>query len=198
LQLSLQLSIHLVYSFFTAGQLLLPVFQSHFQFTVVSLALNSKRFPSILFTQTPKAFQPSKMRQSFFSALFLGFSAVARATISSPAAGYQWPVDQNQNINWDTTGLTAPLDIHLVPAGAVDLTVVIVDIALKVGNTGTFQWAPPETITIEEVEIIIVDATKKLVISETFVIVIIEVSFHLIPPTLKLSDVRNRLRIPSY
>jgi hypothetical protein len=78
---------------------------------------------------------------------------------------------------WDTTGLTEPLDIHLVPAGAVDISVVIVDIALGVSNTGKYQWAPPATITVEEVEIIIVDATKKLVISETFVIIIIEVGF---------------------
>ena len=116
------------------------------------------------------------MRQSFLSALVLSFSALARATIMSPAANDQWPVNQMQNIMWDTTGLTAPLDIHLVPAGAVDITVIIVDIALKVGNTGTLQWAPPTTINIEEVEIIIVDATQKLVISETFVIIIIEVS----------------------
>jgi hypothetical protein len=115
------------------------------------------------------------MRQSVLSALVLSFSTLARATISNPAANDQWPVNQNQNIQWDTTGLTAPLGIHLVPAGAVDISVVIVDIALKVENTGSFQWAPPATISIEEVEIIIVDATQKLVISETFVIIIIEV-----------------------
>jgi hypothetical protein len=115
------------------------------------------------------------MRQSVLSALVLSFSTLARATISNPTANDQWPVNQNQNIQWDTTGLTAPLGIHLVPAGAVDISVVIVDIALKVENTGSFQWAPPATISIEEVEIIIVDATQKLVISETFVIIIIEV-----------------------
>lgn len=117
------------------------------------------------------------MRQSFLSALLLSFSALARATVISPAANDQWPVNQMQNIMWDTTGLTEPLDIHLVPAGAVDISVVIVDIALKVSNTGKYQWAPPATINIEEVEIIIVDATKKLVISETFIIIIIEASF---------------------
>jgi hypothetical protein len=137
------------------------------------------------------------MRQSFLSALLLSFSALARATIMSPAANDQWPVNQMQNIMWDTTGLMEPLDIHLVPAGAVDISVVIVDIALKVGNTGKFQWAPPATINIKEVEIIIVDATKKLVISETFVIIIIEVSFSNFTHSKTISD-RNRLprRLP--
>jgi len=116
------------------------------------------------------------MRQSFLSALVLGFSALASATISSPAANDQWPVGANQNIAWDTTGLTAPLDIHLVPAGATDISVIITDIALKVGNTGSYEWTPPTTIDISQVEIIIVDATQKLVISEVFVIIIIDVS----------------------
>lgn len=111
----------------------------------------------------------------------------------SPAANDQWPVNQMQNIMWDTTGLMEPLDIHLVPAGAVDITVVIVDIALKVGNTGKLQWAPPATINIEEVEIIIVDAKKKLVISETFVIIIIEVSF---PNFTHLKTISDRNRLP--
>jgi hypothetical protein len=70
----------------------------------------------------------------------------------------------------------APLDIHLVPAGAKDATVVIVDIALAVANTGSFQWAPPSTLTVSSVEILIVDATKKIVISEVFIIVILDVS----------------------
>jgi hypothetical protein len=93
---------------------------------------------------------------------------------------------------WDTTGLTEPLDIHLVPAGAVDITVVIVDIALKVSNTGKYQWAPPATINIEEVEIIIVDATKKLVISETFIIIIIEASF---PKVTHLKTISDRKQV---
>ncbi|KAE9373048.1 hypothetical protein N431DRAFT_337611 [Stipitochalara longipes BDJ] len=127
------------------------------------------------------------MRQSFLSALVLGFSALARATISSPAANDQWPVGANQNIVWDTTGLMAPLDIHLVPAGATDITVVITDVVLQIGNTGTFQWAPPTAIDIEQVEIIIVDATKKLVISEVFTIIIIDTTKLLSSSTKKLT-----------
>jgi len=76
---------------------------------------------------------------------------------------------------WDTTGLMEPIDIHLVPAGAKDITVIITDIVLQTKNTGNFQWAPPTTINIAEVEIIIIDATKKLVISEVFIIIIIDV-----------------------
>jgi hypothetical protein len=78
----------------------------------------------------------------------------------------------------DTTGLTPPLNMHLVPAGAKNLTVIITDIALNIGNTGKFQWAPPLMVNIEEVQIILVDAAKKLVISEVFIILIINVSFH--------------------
>ena len=47
------------YSFFTAGQLLLPAFQSQFQFTVVSLTLNSKSFPALLFIPSFIATTPS-------------------------------------------------------------------------------------------------------------------------------------------
>jgi hypothetical protein len=115
------------------------------------------------------------MRYSFLSALALGFAASALATISSPAAGAQWPINQGQTISWDTTGLTAPLNIHLVPAGAKDTTVIITEIALQVENTGSFMWSPPETITVADVEIIIVDAKQVLIISEVFVIIIIDV-----------------------
>jgi hypothetical protein len=94
----------------------------------------------------------------------------------SPAAGDQWPVEQNQMISWDTTGLTAPVNIHLVPAGAVDITVIIAEVALKVDNTGSFQWAPPATLTVTDVEIIIIDAKQTIVISEVFIIIIVEVS----------------------
>jgi len=55
-------------------------------------------------------------------------------------------------------------------AGAKNLTVTITDIVLNIGNTGKFQWAPPSMVNIEEVQIIIVDAAKKLVISEVFII----------------------------
>ncbi len=68
------------------------------------------------------------------------------------------------------------MNIHLVPAGAKDTTVIITEIALGVQNTGSFMWAPPATLTVENVEIIIVDAKNVLVISEVFIIVIIDVS----------------------
>jgi hypothetical protein len=116
------------------------------------------------------------MRQSFLSTVGLGFSALARATIIMPAANNQWPV-VNRDITWDTGGLAPPLNRHLVPASAKNLTVIITDIALSVGNTGKFQGAPLSTINMEEVQIIIIDAAKKLVISEIFIIIIINVSF---------------------
>jgi hypothetical protein len=116
------------------------------------------------------------MRQSFLSTVGLGFSALARATIIIPAANNQWPVG-NRDITWDTSGLAPPLNMHLVPASAKNLTVIITDIALSVGNTGNFQGAPLSTINMEEVQIIIIDAAKKLVISEIFIIIIINVSF---------------------
>jgi hypothetical protein len=94
-----------------------------------------------------------------------------------PVANDQWPVEENRDVMWDTTGLTPPLNMHLVPAGAKNLTVIITDIVLNIGNTGKFQWAPPSMVNIEEVQIILVDAAKKLVISEVFIILIINVSF---------------------
>lgn len=118
------------------------------------------------------------MRYSLFSALALGLSAVVQAGISNPSAGSQWPVAQNQQITWDTTGLTGPANIYLVPAGAVDITVVIVEIAIGVSNTGSFMWAPDTTISTTNVEILIVDAKEVIVISEVFEIIIIEVRNH--------------------
>jgi hypothetical protein len=116
------------------------------------------------------------MRQSFLSTLGLGFSALARATIMMSAAN-QWSVWENRDIMWDTSGLAPPLNMHLTPAGAKNFTAIITDIVLNIGNTGKFQCAPPSTINIEEVQIIIIDAAKKLVISEVFIIIIIDVNF---------------------
>lgn len=117
------------------------------------------------------------MRSTILSALsLLFFSTSVLATISSPAAGDQWPVEQDQMIMWDTTGLMEPIDIHLVPAGAKDTTVIITEIALQVRNTGKLQWAPPKTVDITEVVIIIVDAKKVTIISEIFIIIILDVS----------------------
>ncbi len=76
---------------------------------------------------------------------------------------------------WDTKGLTGPCDIHLVPAGAKDLTVVITDIVLGTGNTGSYQWAPETSLTTINVAIIIVDATKTLVKSDDFIIILEDV-----------------------
>jgi hypothetical protein len=118
------------------------------------------------------------MRYSLFSALALGLSAVVQAGISSPPAGAQWPVAQNQQITWDTTGLTPPINIQLVPAGAVDITVIVAEIAVGVSNTGSFTWAPDSTISTPNVEIIIIDAKQVIIISEVFEIIIIEVCIH--------------------
>ncbi|KAF8851097.1 hypothetical protein BDZ45DRAFT_163022 [Acephala macrosclerotiorum] len=113
------------------------------------------------------------MRSAILQVLSLAFFfGHGLATITSPTAGDQWPVEQDQMIMWDTTGLTEPIDIHLVPAGATDTTVIITEIALQTGNAGTLKWAPPATITTTEVAILIVDAKKITVLSETFIILI--------------------------
>lgn len=113
------------------------------------------------------------MRSAILQVLSLAFFfSHGLATISSPAAGEQWPVEQDQMIVWDTTGLAGPVDIHLVPAGATDTTVIITEIALQTGNTGTLKWAPPAAITTTEVVILIIDAKKTSVLSETFIILI--------------------------
>ena len=93
----------------------------------------------------------------------------------SPAAGDSWPVGTSQMIMWDTTGLTGPVDIHLVPAGATDITVIIEDIVIGTGNTGSFMWAPDKVLSITDVTIIIVDAKQVLVISEIFEIIVVTV-----------------------
>lgn len=118
------------------------------------------------------------MRSIVLSVLSLVFfTARVLAGISSPAAGDKWPVDQNQMIMWDTAGLKEPIDIHLVPAGAKDTTVIITEIAIQVRNTGKLQWAPPTTIDITQVIILIVDAKKVTIISEIFIIIILDVSY---------------------
>ena len=94
----------------------------------------------------------------------------------SPVAGDKWPVNQEQMIQWDTAGLEGPIDMHLVPAGATDITVVITEIAMQIANTGTMKWIPPKTINVEEVTIILVDAKKVMVISEVFTIITMNVS----------------------
>jgi len=83
-------------------------------------------------------------------------------------------VGTNQGIMWDTSKLTGPCDIHLVPAGATDLTVVITDIVLGTANTGSYQWTPEKTLTTTHVAIILVDATKTFVKSDDFIIIILE------------------------
>lgn len=93
------------------------------------------------------------MRSSIFSALVLGLAAWAQATISSPKAGDQWAVGDDQTIAWDTTGLVGPCDIHLVPAGAVDTTMIIETIVMGTGNTGSYKWTPEKTLTTTNVAI---------------------------------------------
>jgi hypothetical protein len=184
ISLSLALFLHCSLLFFDTPGIHSLLLASYY-FLSLSITSRSLSFPFELeelpqqyFTPrtNTKVYQPPKMRQSFLSALVLSFSALARATITNPAAGNSWPVEQNQMITWDTTGLQAPLNIHLVPSGAVDATVIIAEIAVNVGNTGSFQWAPPNTITVTDVEIIIIDAKQTIVISEVFIIIILEVS----------------------
>ncbi|KUJ11349.1 uncharacterized protein LY89DRAFT_739545 [Mollisia scopiformis] len=115
------------------------------------------------------------MRSSILQALSLAlFSTRALANISSPASGDQWPVDSNQMVTWDTTGLDGPIDIHLVPSTAIDATVIITEISLQVDNTGSLQWSPPETVDVMQAKVLIVDSKQVTVISDVFIIVLLD------------------------
>jgi hypothetical protein len=117
------------------------------------------------------------MRSTLISLLAFGLSALAQSSsFMNPSAGDSWPMGQMQNIMWDSSMLAGGMvDIHLVPSGATDITVIVTEIALQVPNSGSFMWAPDATVTVTDVEIIIVDSMQKMIISEVFIIIIEEV-----------------------
>ena len=66
-----------------------------------------------------------------FTLTLILWSTFAQASMISPTAGQSWSVGSSETVSWDTSGLTAPLEIELVPGGATDLSVIVETIASK-------------------------------------------------------------------
>jgi hypothetical protein len=109
------------------------------------------------------------MYSSLLSVVGFGFAATVEASFSNPKSGDQWSLGQSQSIDWDSSGLTGPCDIHLVPAGATDITTILEDVALQITNSGSYSWTPSGYSSSEsEVELIIIDTDKTMVCSGSF------------------------------
>jgi len=117
------------------------------------------------------------MRYSLLSAFAISFSALVRATITSPKAGDSWVIGQENTISWDSSSTSGAVDISLVPAGAKDTTTVIAVIATQVdGSSGSYKWTSDKSLKAESVTIIIVDSKKSYTASDIFVLVVDESS----------------------
>ncbi|KAJ0167370.1 hypothetical protein CTA2_2999 [Colletotrichum tanaceti] len=96
-------------------------------------------------------------------------TALCEAQISKPREGDVLQPNQKFEIEWQTTGLQAPINIDLVPNGKTDLSVVAEKIGVQVNNIGRLNWTPSAPITaFESFAIIITDAVQAVVISESF------------------------------
>ncbi|GKT83483.1 hypothetical protein Ct61P_01333 [Colletotrichum tofieldiae] len=108
------------------------------------------------------------MRLTKSLALLLGV-ALCEARISKPRGGDVLQPNQQFEIEWQTTGLQAPINIDLVPSGKTDLSVVAEKIGVQVDNIGRLNWSPSASITaFESFAIIITDSAHAVVISEPF------------------------------
>ncbi|KAK6227156.1 hypothetical protein QIS74_00711 [Colletotrichum tabaci] len=108
------------------------------------------------------------MRFSKSLALLFG-TALCEAQISKPRGGDVLQPNQKFEIEWQTTGLQAPINIDLVPNGKTDLSVVAEKIGVQVNNIGRLNWTPSASITaFESFAIIITDSAQAVVISEPF------------------------------
>ncbi|WQF77775.1 hypothetical protein CDEST_02789 [Colletotrichum destructivum] len=108
------------------------------------------------------------MRFSKSLALLFG-TALCEAQISKPRGGDVLQPNQKFEIEWQTTGLQAPINIDLVPNGKTDLSVIAEKIGVQVNNIGRLNWTPSASITaFESFAIIITDSAQAVVISEPF------------------------------
>ncbi|KAK1636593.1 hypothetical protein BDP81DRAFT_25139 [Colletotrichum phormii] len=108
------------------------------------------------------------MRFTTSLGLFLGVS-VCNAQISKPRAGDVLMPNQQFEVEWQTAGLQAPVNIDLVPSGKTDLSVIAEKIAVQVDNVGRLNWNPSASITaFESFAIVITDSVQAVVVSESF------------------------------
>ncbi|KAK1999163.1 hypothetical protein LX36DRAFT_632973 [Colletotrichum falcatum] len=104
-------------------------------------------------------------------ALLLG-AALCDAQISKPRGGDVLMPNRQFEIEWQTTGLKAPINIDLIPSGKTDLSVVAEKIGVQIDNIGRLNWSPSASITaFESFAIMITDSAKAVVISEPFQII---------------------------
>jgi hypothetical protein len=71
------------------------------------------------------------------AAVLLSSAGIAAATIISPANNASWNLNSQHQVEWDTAGLQAPLQMHLCPGGAIDLSSSIVELARKQMRTSS-------------------------------------------------------------
>lgn len=118
------------------------------------------------------------MQYLTLSALLLSVSGLATATFSSPKAGDKWTIGKENTISWDNSGTKSggKIDAKLCPKGATDTTIIIADIATQVENSGSFKWTPDKSISAQEAVIIITDETNTKKVSDTFILIVEEIS----------------------
>ncbi|KAK2065087.1 hypothetical protein LY76DRAFT_476996, partial [Colletotrichum caudatum] len=111
------------------------------------------------------------MRFAKSLALLLG-AALCDAQISKPRGGDVLMPNKRFEIEWQTAGLKAPININLVPSGKTDLSVVAEKIGVQIDNVGRLNWSPSSSITaFESFAIMITDSAEAVVISEPFQII---------------------------
>jgi hypothetical protein len=117
------------------------------------------------------------MQFSTLSALVVGFSALASATFSSPKAGDQWQVGKEQTLSWDNTGMSGLMDCKIIPAGAVDTSIVIAEVFSQidiVSTGGSYKWTPDASLISQSVTIVIIDSLNQYHYSESFTLIVAE------------------------
>jgi hypothetical protein len=117
------------------------------------------------------------MQFSTFSALLMGFAAIASATFSSPKSGDKWAVGKEQTLSWDNTGMTGKMDCKVIPAGAVDASIVIAEVFTQIdieSTGGSYKWTPDASIISQSVTIVIIDSQNKYYYSDSFTLIVAE------------------------
>ncbi|TDZ73276.1 hypothetical protein CTRI78_v001288 [Colletotrichum trifolii] len=108
------------------------------------------------------------MRFTESLALLLGLAFV-EAQFTKPLAGDVFQVGQPIQIEWETAGLKAPINLNLVPGGVADRSVVAEKIAVGIDNVGRLNWTPDASITaFENFMMVITDAAQTSVVSQRF------------------------------
>ncbi|OLN88517.1 hypothetical protein CCHL11_01957 [Colletotrichum chlorophyti] len=101
-------------------------------------------------------------------ALLLG-AALCEAQFLTPKEGDIFRADEQIQLQWQTVGLQAPININLVPRGATDLSFVAEKIAAQVDNVGRLNWTPTKPVPgFDSFAVMITDSAQNVVISEPF------------------------------